>query len=51
MSLRAVELLKKGESGRAVGIRDNKIIDVPFEDVDKISINKSEEYETLDMLV
>lgn len=51
MSLRAVELLKNGKSGRAVGIRDNRIIDVPFEDVDKVSINKSVEYETLDMLL
>jgi len=51
MSIRAVKLLKDVCTGRAVGIRDNKTIDVPFCDVDKNSINKIEEYESLNVLL
>ena len=30
---RAVELLNENKGGRAVGIKDQKIVDVPFEEV------------------
>lgn len=50
MSIKAIELLKNGKSGRAIGIRDNKIIDIPFEDISKPNINKDKEYEYLEML-
>lgn len=51
MSIRAVELIKAGKSGRAIGIRDNHIIDIAFADIEKNKINKDEEYKSLEMLI
>ncbi|AND84024.1 6-phosphofructokinase [Clostridium tyrobutyricum] len=51
MGVRAVQLLLDGCTGRAVGIRDNKIIDVDFKDIDIENHNKKLEYELLNMLL
>ncbi|MGL5965096.1 MAG: ATP-dependent 6-phosphofructokinase [Fusobacteriaceae bacterium] len=51
MSIRAVELLKKGISGRAIGMRDYKIIDVSFEDIANLHYDKEEDYNSLNLLI
>ena len=51
MAIKAVELLKNGISGKAIGLRDNKIIAVDFDKIDETPISKDEEYETVDMLL
>lgn len=51
MGIRAVELLMKGLSGRFVGIRDNKIIDVDFKSINNINDNKQKEYDLLKELL
>ncbi|MBP2033967.1 6-phosphofructokinase 1 [Clostridium algifaecis] len=51
MGVKAVELLIKDSKGRAVGIRDNKIIDVSFCEVNNINTNKDIEYNLLKLLL
>lgn len=51
MSIRAVELLRNSVSGRAIGMRDYKIIDVDFRDMDRLIYDKAEDYESLDLLI
>ncbi|MEY8001738.1 6-phosphofructokinase [Clostridium sp. Mt-5] len=51
MGIKAVELLIENCTGRVVGIRNNKIIDVGFNDVNNINTNKDREYELLNMLL
>lgn len=51
MSIRAVELLKNSISGRAIGMRDYKIIDVDFRDIDKLVYDKEEDYASLNLLI
>ncbi|MBV4418856.1 6-phosphofructokinase [Clostridium tyrobutyricum] len=51
MGVKAVELLIGNCTERAVGIRDNKIIDVSFNDVNGTNVNKDREYELLNMLL
>lgn len=51
MGVRAVELLILGETCRAVGIRNNKIIDVDFRKVNCIDSGKDKEYDLLNQLL
>ncbi|MBM7871532.1 6-phosphofructokinase 1 [Clostridium pascui] len=51
MGIKAVELLMKDSSGRFVGIRDNKIIDVDFSSINNINDNKQKEYDLLKELL
>lgn len=51
MSIRAVELLKNSISGRAIGMRDYKIIDVDFKDIDRLVYDKEEDYASLNLLI
>ncbi|GAA0182887.1 6-phosphofructokinase [Clostridium sediminicola] len=51
MGAKAVELLIKGVSGRAVGIRNNEIIDVNFSDINNKNIEKDKEYDLLNLLL
>ncbi|WP_186429544.1 6-phosphofructokinase [Clostridium sp. BSD9I1] len=51
MGIKAVELLMKDSTGRFVGIRDNKIIDVDFSSINNININKQKEYDLLKELL
>ncbi|WP_097028142.1 6-phosphofructokinase [Clostridium peptidivorans] len=51
MGIRAVELLRNGSTGRFVGIRDNKIIDVDFSEINNINDNKQKEYDLLKELL
>lgn len=51
MGAKAVELLIKGVSGRAVGIRNNEIIDVNFSEVNDKNIDKDTEYDLLNLLL
>ncbi|MGL4403219.1 MAG: ATP-dependent 6-phosphofructokinase [Fusobacteriaceae bacterium] len=51
MSIRAVELLKNSISGRAIGMRDYKIIDVDFNDIDRLHYDKEEDYASLNLLI
>ncbi|RDW20702.1 ATP-dependent 6-phosphofructokinase [Oceanobacillus chungangensis] len=50
MGVAAVELLKDGHSGKAVGIRDNKIINVDFSDVHTKVKDKQENYRLAEIL-
>ncbi|CAB1249915.1 6-phosphofructokinase [Clostridium sp. WLY-B-L2] len=51
MGVRAVKLLRLGETCRAVGIRNNKIIDVDFKRVNCIDSAKDKEYDLLNQLL
>ncbi|QXE19912.1 MULTISPECIES: 6-phosphofructokinase [Clostridium] len=51
MGVRAVELLILGERCRAVGIRNNKIIDVDFRKVNCVDSGKDKEYDLLNQLL
>jgi 6-phosphofructokinase 1 len=51
MGVTAVELLMNGISGRAVGIRDNKIIDVALDCVNAEVVDKQDQYELLETLL
>lgn len=51
MGIRAVELLRKESTRRFVGIRDNKIIDVDFSQINNINVNKQMEYDLLKELL
>lgn len=51
MGVKAVELLMKGFAGRAVGIKDNKIIDVDFSKVNSKNTDKQKEYDLLKLLL
>ncbi|WP_010238806.1 6-phosphofructokinase [Clostridium arbusti] len=51
MGAKAVELLIAGCTGRVVGIRNNEIIDVSFNDVNIANTNKDREYDLLNMLL
>jgi 6-phosphofructokinase 1 len=47
MGVRAVELLRQGDTGKAIGIRNNKTIDVDFSKVNFTDYNKDKEYDLL----
>lgn len=51
MGVKAVELLIKGYSGRAVGIKENKIIDTEFKNVNIKNADKENNYSLLDILL
>lgn len=51
MGVKAVELLMNGFTGKAVGIRENQMIDVDFDEVNEKNINKQKEYDLLNMLL
>lgn len=51
MGVKAVELILNGISGRAIGIRDNKIIDVALHRVNAETINKQDQYQLLETLL
>lgn len=50
MGIKAVELLINGCSGRAVGIKDNKIIDTDLEKVNAETIENEDNYRYVDIL-
>ncbi|MBV7273396.1 6-phosphofructokinase [Clostridium sp. PL3] len=51
MGVKAVELLMKGFAGRVVGIKNNKIIDVSFSEVNSKNTDKQKEYDLLKFLL
>lgn len=51
MGVMAVKLLRDGSKGRFVGIRDNKIIDIDFSEVNTPNINKKMDYDLLKELL
>lgn len=51
MGAHAVQLLKEGVSGKAVGIRDNKMISVDINDVNVKRDNKEEQYNLMELLM
>lgn len=51
MGAKAVKLLIEGCTGRVVGIRNNEIMDVSFNDVNNTNTNKDREYDLLNMLL
>lgn len=51
MGARAVKLLMNGSTGRFVGIRDNKIIDIDFSEVNNPNLNKKIDYDLLNELL
>ncbi|AGK98763.1 6-phosphofructokinase [Clostridium pasteurianum] len=51
MGAKAVKLLMEGCTGRVVGIRNNEIMDVSFNDVNNTNTNKDREYDLLNMLL
>lgn len=51
MGAKAVELLMNGFTGKAVGIRNNQIIDVDFDEVNNKNVNKQSEYDLLNILL
>lgn len=51
MGRAAVQLLINGHSGRAIGIKNNKIIDIEFEKVETAIVDKKDNYDILDMLL
>ncbi|KZL89310.1 6-phosphofructokinase [Clostridium magnum] len=51
MGIRAVDLLISGYSGRAVGVKNNKIIDVELENVNTEVNVKQDNYNILDVLL
>lgn len=50
MGVRAVELLINGHSGQAIGIKENKIIDIEIENVNAMIADKKNNYDILDIL-
>lgn len=51
MGMTAVQLLINGHSGRAIGIKSNKIINIEFEKVETAIVDKKDNYDILDMLL
>lgn len=51
LGVKAVELLINGYSGRAVGIEENKIVDIELENVNAANIDKQNTYDLLDILL
>lgn len=51
MGAHAVELLKKGVSGKAVGVRNNEMISVDIKDVNKEKDIKKEQYDLMELLL
>lgn len=51
MGVRAVKLLINGSTGRFVGIRDNKIIDIGFSEADNPNVNKKIDYDLISELL
>ncbi|WNS78100.1 6-phosphofructokinase [Domibacillus sp. DTU_2020_1001157_1_SI_ALB_TIR_016] len=51
LGVKAVELLIQGQSGQAVGMKENKIICKDIETIDQASINKRDDYQLLEMLL
>lgn len=51
MGMTAVQLLINGHSGRAIGIKNNKIINIEFEKVETAIVDKKDNYDILDMLL
>lgn len=51
MGMAAVQLLINGHSGRAIGIKNNKIINIEFEKVETAIVDKKDNYNILDMLL
>ncbi|WP_446897652.1 6-phosphofructokinase [Clostridium sp. LBM24168] len=51
MGIKSVELLMEGSSGKAVGIKNNKIIYVDFNEIDVVDVNKQDDYDLLKMLL
>ncbi|WP_297632959.1 6-phosphofructokinase [uncultured Clostridium sp.] len=51
MGLHAVQLLKEGISGKAVGIRDNQMISVDINDVNIKRGNKEDQYDLMELLL
>ncbi|AWI06066.1 6-phosphofructokinase [Clostridium drakei] len=51
MGIKAVDLLNNGYSGLAVGVKNNKIIDIEFEDVNNEIVDKQDSYDMLDILL
>ena len=51
MGVKAVELLINGNSGRAVGVKENKIIDIELENVNAVIADKKNDYNLLEMLL
>ncbi|QGU94777.1 6-phosphofructokinase [Clostridium bovifaecis] len=51
MGVRAVQLLMEGSTRRFIGIRNNRIIDVGFSEINDIDTNKQKEYDLLDELL
>lgn len=51
LGVKAVELLINGYSGRAVGIKENKIVNIELENVNAINIDKQDNYNLLDVLL
>lgn len=51
LGVKAVELLINGYSGRAVGIKENKIVDIELENVNTANIDKQDTYNLLDILL
>lgn len=51
MGVKAVELLVNGAGGKAIGIRENKIVDICFTDVMKKPSSNEESYDLLNLLL
>ncbi|UZW13624.1 6-phosphofructokinase [Clostridium pasteurianum] len=51
MGAKAVELLTQGNTGKVVGIRNNEIVDMSFNDVNNTNTNKDREYDLLNRLL
>lgn len=51
MGMTAVDLLINGHSGRAIALKNNKIIDIEFEKVETTIVDKKNNYDMLDMLL
>lgn len=51
LGVKAVELLINGYSGRAVGIKENKIVDIELENVNAANIDKQDTYNLLGILL
>ncbi|MPW24541.1 6-phosphofructokinase [Alkalibaculum sp. M08DMB] len=51
MGVRAVELLRDGIDRRFVGIKENKIIDINFNEINYQNISRQKEYDYLDQIL
>lgn len=51
MAIEAVTLIKNGVSGIAIGIRDNKIIDIDFDEINELKYDKEKDYDSLKLLM